>query len=93
MDARMHAGNPALAYPRRRRRNPRLGKLGSAGNSGIQCPGAMHLREPTKLGGRIEFLPQASLWSNVSAVKRLASGLTDRANQAKSARQSDTSGH
>ncbi len=59
--------------------------------SGIQRI-TVRLREPTKLGGRIEFLPQASLWSNVSAVKRLASSLADRANQAKGARQSDTSG-
>jgi hypothetical protein len=43
----------------------------------------VRLRQPTKLGGKIEFLPQASLWSNVSAVKRLASSLADRANQAK----------
>ena len=42
----------------------------------------VHLHEPTKFGGQIEFLPQASLWSNLSGVKRLAAGLTDRANQA-----------
>ena len=42
----------------------------------------VRLREPTKLGGKIEFLPQASLWSNISGVKRLASSLSDRANQA-----------
>lgn len=52
----------------------------------------VRLREPTKLGGKIEFLPQASLWSNVSGVKRLASSLTDRANQAERARQSNTAG-
>ncbi len=43
----------------------------------------VRLREATKLGGKIEFLPQASLWSNVSAVRRLASSLTDRASLAK----------
>jgi hypothetical protein len=43
----------------------------------------VRLREPTKLGARIEFLPQASLWSNLSGVKRVAASLTDRANQAK----------
>ncbi len=53
----------------------------------------IRLREPTKLGGRIEFLPQASLWSNVSGLKRLASSLTDRAIQARRARQSDTPGY
>ena len=46
----------------------------------------VRLREPTKLGRKIEFLPQASLWSSVSGVKRLASGLTDRANQARATR-------
>jgi hypothetical protein len=44
------------------------------------------LNQPTKLGGQIEFLPQASLWSNLSGVKRVAASLTDRANQAKSGR-------
>jgi hypothetical protein len=43
------------------------------------------LREPTKLGSKIDFLPQASLWSNLSGVKRLAMNLTDRAKQAKGA--------
>ena len=43
----------------------------------------LRLSQPTKFGGQIEFLPQASLWSNLSAVKRVASDLTDRANQAR----------
>ena len=42
----------------------------------------LRLRKPTRLGGQIEFLPQASLWSNVSRVKRVAADLTDRAHQA-----------
>jgi hypothetical protein len=46
----------------------------------------VRLRQPTKLGGQIEFLPQASLWSNLSGVKRVAAGLTDRANQANDGR-------
>jgi hypothetical protein len=46
----------------------------------------VRLRQPTKLGAQIEFLPQASLWSNPSGVKRVAAGLTDRANQAKGGR-------
>ena len=40
----------------------------------------VRLREPTKLGNKIEFLPQASLWSNLSAVQRVAMSLTQRAN-------------
>ncbi len=42
---------------------------------------ALSLREPSALGGRIEFLPQASLWSNPAGVRRVAMSLTDRANQ------------
>jgi hypothetical protein len=45
----------------------------------------VRLRDPNALGGRIEFLPQASLWSNISAIQRVATGLTDRASQAKGA--------
>jgi hypothetical protein len=45
----------------------------------------VRLRDPTALGGRIEFLPQASLWSNISAIQRVATGLKDRASQAKGA--------
>jgi hypothetical protein len=47
----------------------------------------VRLRQPTKLGVQIEFLPQASLWSNLSGVKRLAADLADRANQAKGGRE------
>lgn len=54
-------------------------------NSGIHRI-TVHLREPTKLGKAIVFLPQASLWSNLSGVQRLASSLTERANQAKGGR-------
>lgn len=42
----------------------------------------LRLHKPTKFGGQVEFLPQASLWSNVSRVKRVAADLTDRARQA-----------
>jgi hypothetical protein len=42
----------------------------------------IRLRKPTRLGGQIEFLPQASLWSNLAGVKRVAVSLTERANQA-----------
>jgi len=43
----------------------------------------VRLRAPTKLGNKIEFLPQASLWSNLAAVKRVAMSITDRADSAK----------
>jgi len=46
----------------------------------------VRLREPTKLGSIIEFLPQASLWSNLPGVQRVAAGLAERGNQAKGAR-------
>jgi hypothetical protein len=45
----------------------------------------VRLRAPTKLGSTIEFLPQASLWSNLPGVQRVAAGLTERGNQAKGA--------
>jgi hypothetical protein len=43
------------------------------------------LRKPGRLGRKIEFLPQASLWSNPSAIERVAADLTERANQAQRA--------
>ena len=43
----------------------------------------VRLRDPTKLGNKIEFLPQASLWSNLPGVQRVAAGLAERAIQAK----------
>jgi hypothetical protein len=39
----------------------------------------VHLRERTKLGRQIEFLPQASLWSNRAAIDSVALSLTERA--------------
>jgi hypothetical protein len=39
----------------------------------------VRLRERSKLGLRIEFLPQASLWSNLPAIKAVAQGLAERA--------------
>jgi hypothetical protein len=41
----------------------------------------VRLRESGRLGRRFEFLPQASLWSNLGRVNRLAADLTDRAEQ------------
>jgi hypothetical protein len=42
----------------------------------------LRLKERSKhLGDRIEFLPQASLWSNLAALKTLAQGLNERAHR------------
>jgi hypothetical protein len=43
----------------------------------------IRLRELTGFGGQIEFLPQASLWSNLPGIERVAAALTERAKQAK----------
>ena len=42
----------------------------------------VHLREETKIGKRVDFWPQASLWGNLFAVQQLAIGLADRAKRA-----------
>jgi len=42
---------------------------------------SIRLRIPTRFGQQIEFLPQASLWSSLSAVQQVASDLANRANQ------------
>jgi hypothetical protein len=39
----------------------------------------IRLRERSKLGRKIDFLPQASLWSNLPAIKSVALNLTERA--------------
>jgi hypothetical protein len=39
----------------------------------------IQLRTASQFGPRIEFLPQASLWSNLGAIKQLALGLSQRA--------------
>jgi hypothetical protein len=52
---------------------------------GVSSSGGFHritlrLKERSKLfGDRIEFLPQASLWSNLAALKSLAQELSERA--------------
>jgi hypothetical protein len=53
----------------------------------------VHLRERGRLGARIEFLPQASLWSSRSGLERMASGLTERANQARAPAGPGVRGH
>ena len=52
-----------------------------SGGSGLNRI-TLRLLAPTKLGKQIEFLPQASLWSNPSAMKSLAVSLMERANRA-----------
>jgi hypothetical protein len=42
----------------------------------------VRLRRPTKLGDRIDFLPQASLWGNLPAIQQVAARLKARAHQA-----------
>jgi hypothetical protein len=42
----------------------------------------IRLRERTRIGIRIDFWPQASLWGNLVAVQQVASGLLERAKQA-----------
>lgn len=52
----------------------------------------VHLREQTKIGNRIDFWPQASLWSSLFGVQQLALSLTERAKvagAATSARESE----
>jgi hypothetical protein len=39
----------------------------------------VRLRERSKFGSRVEFLPQASLWSNLTAIRGLAENLSERA--------------
>jgi hypothetical protein len=39
----------------------------------------VRLRERSKLGRKVDFLPQASLWSNLPAIKGVALNLTERA--------------
>lgn len=43
----------------------------------------LHLLAPSRFGAHIEFLPHASLWSNLGAVQRVAAILNERASQAK----------
>jgi hypothetical protein len=43
----------------------------------------IHLRERSRMGSRIDFWPQASLWGNLFAVQQVALNLTNRASHAK----------
>jgi hypothetical protein len=76
----------------RRGRTEELIRFSNIATADVTTSGGIHritvrLRQPTKLGAQIEFLPQASLWSNLSGVKRVAAGLTERATQAKDGRE------
>jgi hypothetical protein len=58
--------------------------LSNVSNAEVTSRGGFHritvrLRERSKLGRQIEFLPQASLWSNLPAIKSVALSLTERA--------------
>ena len=75
----------------RRGRTEEIIQFANIAAADVSSSGGIHritvrLRQPAKLGGQIEFLPQASLWSNLSGVKRVAAALTERANQAKEGR-------
>jgi hypothetical protein len=75
----------------RRGRTEEIIRFSNIATAGVSTSSGIHritvrLRQPAKLGGQIEFLPQASLWSNLSGVKRVAAGLTERANQANDGR-------
>jgi hypothetical protein len=76
----------------RRGRTEEIIRFSNVATADVSTSGGIHritvrLRQPTKLGGQIEFLPQASLWSNLAGVKRVAAGLTERANQARDGRE------
>jgi hypothetical protein len=58
--------------------------LSNVASAEVASSGGFHriivrLRTRSPLGGRIEFLPQASLWSNLGAIKNVALDLTERA--------------
>jgi hypothetical protein len=76
----------------RRGRTQEIIRFSNVAAADVSTSGGIHritvrLRQPVKLGRQIDFLPQASLWSNLPGVKRVATGLTDRANQAKDGRE------
>jgi hypothetical protein len=78
----------------RRGRTEELIRFSNIATADVSTSSGIHritvrLRQPTKLGAQIEFLPQASLWSNLSGVKRVAASLTERATQAKDGREID----
>jgi hypothetical protein len=72
----------------RRGRTEEIIPFSNVSTAGVSSGGGIHritvrLRETTKFGAQIDFLPQANLWSNLPAIKSVAIGLIERANQAK----------
>jgi hypothetical protein len=62
--------------------------LSNVAGAEVASGGGLHritlrLRERSPMGRQIDFLPQASLWSNLPAIKRLALELTARADDAR----------
>jgi hypothetical protein len=58
--------------------------LSNVSGAEVSSGGGFHritvrLHKRSKLGGQVDFLPQASLWSNLSAIKGVALNLTERA--------------
>jgi hypothetical protein len=68
----------------RRGRTEEIIPLSNVSGAEVVSRGGFHritlkLRQPSKLGRQIDFLPQASLWSNLPAIKSLALELSERA--------------
>jgi hypothetical protein len=71
----------------RRGRTEEIVRFVNISSADVSTANGIHritVRLTTKSTSQIEFLPQASLWSNLRAVQLVAINLTDRANQAKS---------
>jgi hypothetical protein len=72
----------------RRGRRTETIPLSNVAGAEVVSGGGLHritlrLRERSPLGRQIDFLPQASLWSNLPAIKLIALDLTERANDAR----------
>lgn len=68
----------------RRGRREETIPLSNVFSAEVSSSGGFHritirLRTRSQLGARIEFLPQASLWSNLGAIKNVAQDLAERA--------------
>lgn len=68
----------------RRGRTEDIIPLSKIASADVLSSGGFHrisvrLQDASKFGRRIEFLPQASLWSNVGAIKQVAHDLSERA--------------
>ena len=77
----------------RRGRTEEIIPLSNVSGAEVVSRGGFHritvkLRQPSKLGRQIDFLPQASLWSNLPAIKSLALDLSERASLYRQSTQS-----